>query len=338
MTRSTVEDIEDLFEPDDAADAQGTPFLRQALSAVIVGRGLKEARARFATLLEKPLAARPDNRLREMTVRQATADILGMDSGHSPTVAELGAGIDEIRGVRGMWQTLLENGAALALRTGQTKWAKKALAERLETPESKSNIWLTLLLHAQQANGVDVQSLPELGFFAVTSAWDATIETVPSLLALAAVHGPEAFGEKLHKEGAAWDRACAKVERGEPSWSVNADGVALTVTIKGKGSLRRAAPWALEDLVYRFAQRVDDLMSERVPAGEIAGPKKRARRLAIESATEQGIRAVAVLEGGATLAEEDRAALEARQDAGLDWVRARYSGLSGLRGKLVLAG
>lgn len=56
------------------------------------------------------------------------------------------------------------------------RWAKKALEERIRAPEIKQSLWLTLLLHAGANRGPDVQSLPELGFFAVTSAEDGTVE------------------------------------------------------------------------------------------------------------------------------------------------------------------
>jgi hypothetical protein len=333
MTRSTIEDIDDLFDVEELKDSTGTELLRKAVAAVILGRGVSEARARFAALQDQPLQARPDNRLHDVAVRQATADILGVDAQFDYHDSEIAAGIAKARGVQGTWQRLLEEGAGLALRRRAMREAGDVLHERVETEGISRSLNLTLLLHVDTTKTADAQSLSELGFFAVTSASDATVDPISSMLALAFAHGHASFGETLQKCARSWDRASAKIKRSEPKWALDAnDALSLTVTVTGKGSLRDAAPWALEDLVYRFPEHIDALMCKRVAPAEIGGSSKNGKHSALKAA-KHGIEAIALLKG-VKLEDEDRAALAKRQEAGLAWVRAHHPSLAKLVGKL----
>jgi hypothetical protein len=303
-------------------------LVQSVLVALLDGRDVEPLREQFHRLAQEPVPPRADNRLRHVASMQAVADLLGEACDVRLSPAEIDVAIDEVAGEAYLWPSFIDLAMALSLRLGDRGHAKALSLRRLKAPLGEDVPTLTHLLHVASSFEADAQSLPELGYLGAQTALSRTgTARTATTLALAAVHDGKGFAAALRERARQWDAACGGVDRGAAQWAIDPETrtVRLTVTVRGNGSLHECAGWALDDVVYRWPLHVDRLMKREVPLEAIRGAKT--RKAVLGAIQKGGIEAVADLQG-VTLATDDLAALTARQNAGLAWIRVNHAALA----------
>ncbi len=334
MIRPSLQDAERELSRHKASTPYPDAHVAAALSANILGRtdtaSLDEA---FNRLAAEPPGELASNRLREVTVLQSLADLLGKQCPRQLDESDFEDSFAPVRDLQKGLAGLLDDGVALALRYKAGAIARAAIEERRQAKVTVDVVTLTHLLHTCSAPALDAQSTAELGYLCLLAIRAGSgVNVRATVLTLAAIHGPEALRSMLKKQARRFDEASGGLDVGEPRWRLEkGKRIALTVVIRGNGKLHDAAPWAFDEVVYRLPEHVEALMSKSVPFEEIEGAKSKSA--ALKAASERGIETHAVLDG-VSIGDDDLAALEARQDAALSWVRESFPELRDWRAKI----
>jgi hypothetical protein len=313
---------------ENASTLQAPPLIRSALVYTVDGRDTSSLVARFHELCAQEIPPRADNRLRHVACLQAAADVLGLNYPvRLPDEAVLAA-VAEVSGSDSMWETFLNLALGLSLRHGSRGTAQALAAERLRAPLGADLHNTVQLLHQQVSGEPDGMTAAELGHLGGLAALSMSgTARAATLLALVAVQGAAWSPARLVEQAKAWAECAGRVERDPLRWTIDPQtkGVRATLTVRATGSLSECAGWALEDLVYLWPEHIERLMKRELPLEMIHGAKT--RKAVLDAVKKGGIEAAVDLQG-ATVPEDQLAALIQRQDAGLAWIRANYADLS----------
>lgn len=305
-------------------------LLRSSLVALLDGRELDPFVARFHTLERSQLPPRADNCLRFVACMQAVADVLGNDCGVRLANDVVDDALQFAENKAYLWPSFIDLAMGLALRWGDRQRAQTLLTMRMKAPLGSDLHALGLLTHAIGLDGSDAQTKADLGHLSADAALFMTGTAVAStLLGMAAIHDPKQFQDELSHQARVWNTASQQVERLPAVWSLNSNErrLCLSVEVRGSGDLHACAGWALDDLVYLLPGHLDQLMRKQVPLSQISGAKTRNQ---VTAALNDGHLTMAARLRGVHLSQADRAALLARQDGALNWIRHEFSELRSL--------
>lgn len=313
---------------ENVSDLQAPDLILSALVYTVDGRDTRDLVARFHELGAQGIPPRADNRLRHVACLQAAADVLGLDYPVRLPDEAVMAAVAEVSGEGYMWETFLDLALGLSLRHGSRGTAQALAAERLRAPLGANLLTTVQLLHQQVSGEPDAMSAAELGHLGAEAALSmGGTARAATPLALVAVHGAALFPARLVEQAKVWAESVGRVERDPLRWTIDPQtkGVRATLTLRATGSLSECAGWALEDLVYLWPKHIERLMKRELPLEMIHGAKT--RKAVLDAVKKGGIEAAVDLQG-ATVPEDQLAALIQRQDAGLAWIRANHAELS----------
>jgi hypothetical protein len=309
-------------------------LLRSILVALLDEREMAPLAARFRALEDSPLPPRADNCLRFVACMQATADVLGANREIRMANERIDEALHLVENKDYLWTSLVDLALGLALRWGDRQRARELLVKRMDAPLGTDLHALGFLMNAIGRDSPDTQTLPDLGYLAADAALLMTGTAVAStLLGLAALHGTKQFPSDLINQVRLWNSESQRVERSTAKWSLNSQDkhLSLSVDVRGSGDLHACAGWALDDLVYGLPGHLDQLLRKQVPLELISGVKTRSQ---VTTALSEGHLTIVAQLHGIQLSQDDCAALVARQDAALAWIRHRHSVMRGVQANL----